>query len=156
MDGGIIKELEFQNETARSQSVKEEVQNETARSQSWFPKLQTVATAQDEEAKKAAISEVEEGLGVLEGAFQSCSKGKKFFGGERMGFLDIALGCFMAWIRVTETFNRIKFVDEAKVPGLANWAQDFCADDAVKDVMPSTEKLAEFAMKMFTHMKPQS
>nr|GLL32010.1 glutathione S-transferase U17-like [Ipomoea trifida] len=51
---------------------------------------------------------------------------------------------------------RIKFLDEAKVPGLANWAEDFCADDAVKDVMPSTEKLAEFAMKIFTHMKPQS
>ncbi|XP_019164737.1 PREDICTED: glutathione S-transferase U17-like [Ipomoea nil] len=122
----------------------------------WFPKLQTVATAEDEEARKAAIGEVEEGLGVLEGAFQSCSKGKKFFGGERIGFLDIALGCFVAWIRVIETFNSIKFLDEAKVPGLANWAEDFCGDDAVKDVMPSTEKLAEFSKAFFTHIKPQS
>ncbi|XP_019164738.1 PREDICTED: glutathione S-transferase U17-like [Ipomoea nil] len=122
----------------------------------WFPKLRTIAAAEDEEARKAAIGEVEEGLGVLEGAFQSCSKGKKFFGGERIGFLDIALGSLVAWIRVIETFNSIKFLDEAKVPGLANWAEDFCGDDAVKDVMPSTEKLAEFAKTMFTHMKPQS
>nr|GLL32011.1 glutathione S-transferase U17-like [Ipomoea trifida] len=58
--------------------------------------------------------------------------------------------------RFWATYIDDTFVDEAKVPGLANWAQDFCADDAVKDVMPSTEKLAEFAKTLFTHMKPQS
>ncbi|XP_031101468.1 glutathione S-transferase U17-like [Ipomoea triloba] len=121
----------------------------------WYPKLRTIAAAEDEEARKAAIGEVEEGLGVLEGAFQSCSKGKNFFGGDKIGFLDIALGCLVGWIRVIEAFNSINLLDEAKVPGLANWAQDFIADDAVKDVMPSTEKLAEFAKTLFTHMKPQ-
>ncbi|CAH9146081.1 unnamed protein product [Cuscuta epithymum] len=120
----------------------------------WFPSLRGIAMAGEEEGKKeAAIKEVEEGLGLLEGAFQSCSKGKKFFGGERVGFLDIALGSSIGWVRVTEKFNSINLYDQAKVPGLAQWAQDFCAHDAVKDVMPPTDKLADFAKLIFSKMK---
>ncbi|CAH9104491.1 unnamed protein product [Cuscuta europaea] len=120
----------------------------------WFPSLRGIAMAGEEEGKKeAAIKEVEEGLGLLEGAFQSCSKGKKFFGGESVGFLDIALGSSLGWVRVTEQFNSINLYDQAKVPGLAQWAQDFCTHDTVKDVMPPTDKLADFAKLIFSKMK---
>ena len=119
----------------------------------FFPSMRGIATAQGEEAKREAIKQVEEALSLLEGAFHSCSKGEKFFGGDKVGFLDIALGSIVGWVRVTEEFNSVKLLDEAKVPGLAKWAQDFCSDDAVKEIMPSTEKLSEFAKIIFANMK---
>ncbi|CAM8881745.1 unnamed protein product [Rhodiola kirilowii] len=120
----------------------------------WFPTLSGIAKAQGEEAKKEALAQVYEGLKLLEGAFEQCSKGKAFFGGDKVGYLDIALGCFLGWIRVTEAMNNVKVLDEEKTPGLAKWAERFVADEAVKDVMPETEKLIEFAKVIFAKFKP--
>ena len=115
----------------------------------FFPSLSGIVKAKGEEAKKAEIQKVFEGLGLLEEAFGKCSKGKPFFGGDRIGYLDIALGCFLGWLRVTEKTIGIKLLDEANTPGLVKWAESFCADAAVKDVMPETDKLVEFAKLMF-------
>ncbi|RXH79619.1 hypothetical protein DVH24_040766, partial [Malus domestica] len=111
----------------------------------WFPSLRGVAAAEGDEARKAAVEQVAEGLDKMEEAFQKTSKGKDFFSGDKIGYLDIAFGCFLGWLRVTEKMNGIKLLDEAKIPGLAKWAEKFSADPAVKDVMPETDKLAEVA-----------
>ncbi|KAL5826532.1 hypothetical protein ACOSQ3_018380 [Xanthoceras sorbifolium] len=97
------------------------------------------------EAKQAAIEQMVDGLALLEDAYVKCSKGKPFFGGSQIGYLDIALGCFLGWLRVTEKFNEMKLLDETKTPGLVKWAEKFCADPAVKDVMPETDELVEVA-----------
>ena len=91
----------------------------------WFPSLSGIAKAQGEEAKKAALDQVVEGLVLLEDAFVKCSKGKAFFGGDTIGYLDIALGCYLGWIRVTEKMNNRKLLDEAKTPNLVTWADKF-------------------------------
>ncbi|XP_043724673.1 glutathione S-transferase U17-like [Telopea speciosissima] len=121
----------------------------------WFPALSGIQKAESEEAKAAGIEQVKDGLVLLEEAFQKCNKGKKgsFFGGERIGYLDIAFGCFLGWLKVTEKFNGVKFLDETKTPGLVGWAEKFCSDPAVKDVMPETEKLAEFAKILHARSK---
>ncbi|KAF8390299.1 hypothetical protein HHK36_024824 [Tetracentron sinense] len=111
----------------------------------WFPCLRGIAKAQGKETREEAIEQVKEGLVLLEGAFEKCSKGKGYFGGEKIGYLDIAVGSFLGWIRATEKMNGVKLLDEAKTPGLVGWAERFCANSAVKEVMPETEKLAEFA-----------
>ena len=111
----------------------------------WFPSLSGIAKAQGEEAKAAAIEQVREGLALLEEAFGKCSKGKDFFGGDKIGYLDIALGCYLGWLRVSEKMNNVKLLDDAKNPGLAAWAERFVAHDAVNGVMPETDKLMEFA-----------
>ncbi|XVF84827.1 hypothetical protein PTKIN_Ptkin17bG0071000 [Pterospermum kingtungense] len=111
----------------------------------WFPSMRSIGFARGEDEKKAAIAEFEKGLVLLEKAFGNCRKGKPFFGGDQIGYLDIAFGCFLGWLRVTETTSGIKLLSEAKTPALINWAHRFCSDAAVKDVMPDTEKLAEFA-----------
>jgi len=111
----------------------------------WFPSMSGIARADGDEARKSAIELVGEGLVLLEDAFAKCSKGKSFFGGDKIGYLDIALGCFLGWLRVTEKMNHVSLLDEAKTPGLCKWAHNFCYDAAVKDVMPETEKLAEIA-----------
>lgn len=119
----------------------------------WFPSLSGIARGPTEEAKKAAMEQVVEGLALLDDAFVKCSKGKAFFGGDRIGYLDIALGCFLGWVRVTEKTSRLKLLDESKTPHLVKWADSFCADASVKDVMPETDKLAEFAKVLMAKFK---
>lgn len=113
----------------------------------WYLTLRSLRTALGEEEKKRSIKEVGEGLALLEDAFNKSRKGKAFFGGDQIGFLDIALGCFLAMLRVTEdeTFTGVKFLDQANTPELAKWADRFCAHGAVKDLMPETGKLLAYA-----------
>nr|ABN13680.1 glutathione S-transferase [Salicornia brachiata] len=111
----------------------------------WFPAFQAVARAPTEEARAAGLEPVKEGLLLLEDAFDKCSKGKPFFNGDKIGFLDIALGSFLGWVRVSEKMNNVELISEGKTPNLHAWSQRFCADDAVKDYMPDTEKLMGFA-----------
>lgn len=101
--------------------------------------------AEGEDTRKAAIGQVEEGLMLLEEAFGKCSQGKAFFGKDQIGYLDIAFGCFLGWLRVTEKMSGIKLLNETNTPALLKWADGFCNDATVKDVMPETEKLEEFA-----------
>ncbi|KAK7317550.1 hypothetical protein RJT34_01889 [Clitoria ternatea] len=111
----------------------------------WYPTMRSIRGAQVEDEKKRLIEEVREGLVLLEDVFKECSKGKAFFGGDQIGFLDIALGGFLGWIRVIEISNGVKFLDRSNTPGLLKWAESFCAHAAVKHVMPETRKLIEFA-----------
>ncbi|GKV22750.1 hypothetical protein SLEP1_g32583 [Rubroshorea leprosula] len=110
----------------------------------WFPPMIAFLFAQEEDAKKAAIAQMEESLVPLEEAFGKCSKGKAFFGGDRIGFLDIAFGCFLGWLRVIEKVGGIELLNETKTPSLLKWAERFSSDTAVKELIPDTDKLAEF------------
>ncbi|XP_010475897.1 PREDICTED: glutathione S-transferase U18 [Camelina sativa] len=116
----------------------------------WFISLRSILTSQGEEEKKTAIAEVEESTELLEKAFVDCSKGKPFFNGtDHIGYLDIALGSFLGWLRVVELDAGHKFLDESKTPSLSKWAERFCNDPAVKPIMPEITKLDEFARKVF-------
>ncbi|KAJ6721819.1 GLUTATHIONE S-TRANSFERASE U13-LIKE [Salix viminalis] len=107
--------------------------------------MRNIVTAKDEEARTALINQVGEGLALLEAEFSKCSKGKGFFGGDQIGYLDIAFGSFLGWLRALEKMNGVKLMDETKTPGLLKWADCFSSHPAVKDVFPETEKLVEFA-----------
>ncbi|MBA0769125.1 hypothetical protein Gotri_017890 [Gossypium trilobum] len=109
----------------------------------WFPSLKAIGTAEGEDARKAAIRQVEKGLVLLEGAFGKCSKRKAFFGGDQIEYLDIAFGCFLCLLRVEEKVNGIKLLSETKTPNLLKWAHRFCSNAVVKDVMPTIESLIE-------------
>ena len=76
---------------------------------------------------------------TLEGALRECSKGKPFFGGDSVGFLDVMLGGLLSWLRGTE------FLDAARTPLLSAWAERFGALDAAKAVLPDVGEVVEFA-----------
>ncbi|KAJ1693407.1 hypothetical protein LUZ63_010105 [Rhynchospora breviuscula] len=105
-------------------------------------KLRTLTKESEEtevEAEKLTAA-----LQSLEEAFQKCSKGKIFFGGDDIGYLDIAFGSHLAWIKAVEKIVEIKFLDKKKIPSLVAWSERFCAHGAVKEVMPEADKLVEF------------
>ena len=94
------------------------------------------------------FEEVLEACVLFEDAFITCSKGKAFFGGENVGYLDIALGCFVGHLRLNEMMNpTYKILDETKTPCLAGWAERLYSDSLVKDVMPDLQKLQELLKK---------
>ncbi|RZC87453.1 hypothetical protein C5167_035995 [Papaver somniferum] len=117
----------------------------------FFPSLFAIAKSKDEEERKAAIEQVIAAaieqviaaFGILEEAYQKTSKGKDFFGGEKIGYIDISFESYVGWIKASEKMNGIKLFDETKAPGLTKWADKFCADESVKSVMPEADALIE-------------
>ncbi|KAH7834716.1 hypothetical protein Vadar_018898 [Vaccinium darrowii] len=115
----------------------------------WWPVLFRLRNIEEEEAKAEAIEQVKEANMLLEDAFVKRGKGKDFFGGDSIGYIDIALGSFLGWLRAIEKMADIKLLDKTKTPGLFGWAERFGLNAAVKDVIPETEKFVEF-IKMRT------
>ncbi|OMO55030.1 hypothetical protein COLO4_36230 [Corchorus olitorius] len=123
----------------------------------WSNALRARLVAEGEEAKKATLAQVEEGLALFEEEYGKLRKGKPFFGGDQIGYLDIVIGCILAWVQVIEKFSEMKLIDEAKTPGLFQWADSFCSHEAVKDVLPDVEALAQYGLKVrakFLNAKP--
>ncbi|KAF3431381.1 hypothetical protein FNV43_RR26112 [Rhamnella rubrinervis] len=114
-----------------------------------------VIAGEGKEAKNAAVDKVHEILVLIEGAFKQCSKGKPFFGGGQIGYLDIALGGFLGWLRFRELIHEIKLLDPAITPELVKWADRFCRHPAVSGVMQTTELLAnsEYGSGLFAKVR---
>ncbi|KAK3027853.1 hypothetical protein RJ639_041487 [Escallonia herrerae] len=122
--------------------VRDAVEIDTARYSDCSP-LSASTMRQEREEFAAVGKQIIEGLELLEEAFVKSSKGKGYFGGDSIGYLDIALGCFLGWLKAGEITADAKLLDEAKTPKLAEWAVRFASNDAVKDVLPQPEKLVE-------------
>ncbi|KAF7112615.1 hypothetical protein RHSIM_RhsimUnG0179800 [Rhododendron simsii] len=114
----------------------------------WWPTITVLRNAVGEEAQAAALEKVIDGLVPLEDAFAKCSKGKDFFSGDTIGYLDIAFGSFLGWISAIEVTANVKLIDETKTPGLFGWAKVFRSNAAVKDVVPKTEVFVEVIKKL--------
>ncbi|KAF8047440.1 hypothetical protein N665_3027s0001 [Sinapis alba] len=110
----------------------------------WFPTLIATAITKSETAKEKGMKEVGEGLLLLEDAFISISKGKRFFGGEVIGFMDICLGSFLVILKAREKLKGENILDKSKTPSLCKWANEFLSDDTVKNMVPEIDKVVKF------------
>lgn len=80
--------------------------------------------------------QMSEKLAFLEDGFVSCSKGKGFFGGDSVGYVDIVLGCFLGWMRATEIVMDVKYLDD---PGCWLGRRGYVQTD----VIPTPQKLID-------------
>ncbi|KAG1362342.1 putative Glutathione S-transferase U18 [Cocos nucifera] len=94
--------------------------------------------------KAEAVEQIAAMLPLLEDAFKICGKRKDFFGGDTIGYLDIALRSCLGWISAVEKIVGVQLLDEKKTPLLLGWSERFCADGAVMNVMPKADDLVEF------------
>ncbi|XP_034202253.1 glutathione transferase GST 23-like isoform X2 [Prunus dulcis] len=87
--------------------------------------------------QEEAIVEAKENLKYLEEE----QKGKKFFGGEKLGFADIALGWLAHYESVFEDVAGMKLLTEEEFPLLSAWKLTFADAPIIKDNWPSRDKL---------------
>ncbi|CAN6306073.1 unnamed protein product [Urochloa humidicola] len=82
---------------------------------------------------------------TLEVAFRECSKGKPFFGGDNVGYLDVMLGGLVAWVLASEARRGLKLFDSSRSPLLNAWVDHFSKLDETKAVLPDIQRLVEYA-----------
>nr|AGC13122.1 tau class glutathione S-transferase [Pinus tabuliformis] len=110
-----------------------------------LPCIRAVFRGLGEQCQKAVEDTVANFL-ILEEALRTnlCFSGKAYFGGDGIGFVDIALGGTLAFVRALEKGTDSVLIDAEKMPLLSAWMDRFCEADGVKEVMPDPVKLLEF------------
>ncbi|KAL5994904.1 hypothetical protein ACLOJK_024961 [Asimina triloba] len=88
-------------------------------------------------AQEKALKEAKESLKTLEEALH----GNKFFGGDSIGFLDIANGWLSYWIPLAEVVVGLKMVDENEMPSLHAWFEEFLRIPAINERLPPKDRL---------------
>lgn len=95
--------------------------------------------AQGEEKAKA-IDAAKELLSFLEKEIE----GKMYFGGEKIGFLDIVAGWMSYWLNVLEELGEVELVNAESFPSLYEWGHNFIKTSPIKDCVPPRELVVEY------------
>ena len=103
--------------------------------------------AATEEERAAKVNETFAAIEQLEEALAQCSNGKAFFAGDSIGYLDLAVGCHLHWLRTVRKMFDVEFVDTGKTPLLAAWAKRFGESEAARVVVPDTDVVVAYAKK---------
>ncbi|KAK7392950.1 hypothetical protein VNO78_21400 [Psophocarpus tetragonolobus] len=98
------------------------------------------ATVAQGEEKDKAIDAALESLAFVEKEIQ----GKKYFGGEKIGYLDIAAGWMCHWLSVLEELGEMELLNAERFPSLHEWSHNFIQTAPVKDCIPPRESVIEY------------
>ncbi|XVE90381.1 hypothetical protein DITRI_Ditri20bG0073200 [Diplodiscus trichospermus] len=142
--------IEYIDETWKDNPILPTDPYEKAMARFWAPLIdemllegsRKVPYAEEEQLEKQ-IQQVSEAMEVLEGML----KGKKFFGGEKIGFLDITFRWMTIWLGAIEEVAGVKFFNSGKYPLLEDWKNKFIGFHVVKDNLYPMEKLVRFFKK---------
>ncbi|KAI3729108.1 hypothetical protein L6452_17757 [Arctium lappa] len=122
----------------------------------YFPLYEELRQTPGKEDKEAIKKQIIEGSVLLEEAFEKFSNGKAYFGGDDLGYLDVVLGCFIAWIEFSSKRNEFNAFDEVKTPKLAKWAERIRSHESLKGAIPGNETLMNFYLMLQIHKPPRA
>ncbi|KAJ9185674.1 hypothetical protein P3X46_005274 [Hevea brasiliensis] len=146
--------LEYIDETWKQNPLLPEDPHKRAAARFWakfgddkvISSLWAILTKEGKEREEASV-QATENLKFLEEEL----KGKRFFGGERIGFLDIAMGWLVNLVPVTEEILGFEVIDKEVFPILSGWMLEFSGVPAIKENLPPHDKLvAEFRAYLAT------
>lgn len=87
---------------------------------------------QQENAVKAAIEAMEK--------LEAELKGKPFFGGEKIGYLDFVVGWVAQNLPIFEEVASVKIFDSQKFPAIDEWKNKFLNHPIIKADLPDRDK----------------
>ncbi|XXG50617.1 hypothetical protein AAC387_Pa02g4591 [Persea americana] len=136
--------LEYIDETWRENPLLPQDPFERAKARFWAKfaedkcvvSILLVFLSEGKEQEKA-VEELLEALKILEEQL----KGKEFFGGESVGFLDLVAGCIPHWLPVFEEVCGFKLLDANTFPSLHAWGDRFLNVPFIKEKLPPFDKL---------------
>ncbi|KAK6925346.1 Glutathione S-transferase, C-terminal, partial [Dillenia turbinata] len=107
----------------------------------------------------ACKSQGEDKVKAIETALKSLAfiekeiTGKKFFGGDEIGFFDLAMGWISYWLNVMEEVGDMKLLVADKFPSLHEWTQNFAQVPLIKECLPPRDKLVEYFTASVTYLR---
>ncbi|XP_037460177.1 probable glutathione S-transferase [Triticum dicoccoides] len=105
------------------------------------PLWQAMWTDGDEQARLAR--ETKESLWVLEAQLE----GKRFFGGDALGFVDLAACTLAHWLGVLEEVAGVRLMKDGEYPALRRWAREYTSDEVVRRSLPDRDELIAYFTK---------
>ena len=99
------------------------------------------------EAQKAAIQNALAYLETLDQALGKVSGGLPFFGGEKLGFVDIMFAPLVCWSPAIKAAGEFKIPFQDKYPHLHGWFNAF-KQSSVSAILPEPEKITEYAINV--------
>ncbi|KAK1437780.1 hypothetical protein QVD17_03578 [Tagetes erecta] len=108
-----------------------------------YPWIKEFMTTRNDKRKEELKMLLIEATMMLEEAFVKFSKGKGFFGGDDIDYLDIVVGSFLGWIKFYEIAFGYKLLDEVRNPRLIEWEKNMWSHE-VASIIPSHETHIKF------------
>ncbi|KAI4375484.1 hypothetical protein MLD38_013348 [Melastoma candidum] len=99
------------------------------------------------EDKAKAMEVVSEMFDLLEKQLQ----GKEWFGGDEIGYLDVALGGFLYYVGVVEEIGEVKILEEKRFPLLNEWVRKFLEVPGIRECLPPRDTLVDHLKAYLGH-----
>ncbi|CAA7388999.1 unnamed protein product [Spirodela intermedia] len=108
-----------------------------------IPSLIAILRSADEAQRAAAVGEVRENLELLEDELrEGFFRGRRFFGCEKLGFLDIVLGVDAHFLRGVTEVAEVDLGED--FPSFTSWLREFEAQPEVQEVLPPSDTIVDF------------
>ncbi|XP_073270244.1 glutathione transferase GST 23-like [Primulina huaijiensis] len=104
-----------------------------------LPSIWSLFISQGEEQQKEAVASAVENLKLVEDQL----KGKIFFGGDTIGYLDIAFGWMANLISILEEIAELTLIDAEIFPLLSAWMNNYADDPTIKESWPPRARMVE-------------
>ena len=110
----------------------------------WLSLFQCIAAMwsirRSSERPEKGIEELTEHLKTLENEL----KGKKFFGGDEIGLVDITANLIALWLGVLLELKGIELLTKEKFPRLCEWIDYYLDHQIIKETLPDRENYREY------------